>query len=296
MKKLFKEKNYQIVHSNINTLSVFPLYAAKKAKVPIRIAHSHSTSNKKEVKRNIIKNVLRPFSKLYANKYICCSELSGRWLFGNKEYEKGKVFLLNNAIEIDKFNYDEKIRVEKREKIKIKEETLVIGNVGRMVETKNQSFLLTILTNISKQIDAVLVLIGQGPLEAELKKKVEEMRIEDKVIFLGQVEDVNNWYQAFDIFILPSFYEGFGMALLEAQASNLPCITATSVPKEVKLIDEFEFISLNASIDAWTGAVIKYKDANNRKSNKKILTDKGFDVSVEVNKLSNYYKEIIEGE
>ncbi len=112
--RIFEENKYQIVHSHINTLSVFSLYAAKKAGVPIRIAHSHSTTNKKEKKKNLLKQILRPFSKLFATDYMCCTEHAGRWMFGNKEFDKGNVFVLNNAIELDKFRYDEKIRKLKR--------------------------------------------------------------------------------------------------------------------------------------------------------------------------------------
>ena len=100
---LFKEKEYNIVHSHINALSIFPLRAAKKAGVPIRIAHSHSTTSKAEFKRNLLKNILKSFSKIYATDYFCCSELAGRWLFGDKTYDDNKVFLLNNAIDVDKF-------------------------------------------------------------------------------------------------------------------------------------------------------------------------------------------------
>lgn len=293
---MFKENKYLIVHSNINTLSVFPLYAAKKAKVPIRIAHNHATTNKKEFKRNLIKCFLRPLNKIYATNYMSCSEKAGRWMFGNKTYDNKKVTVINNAIKIDDFIYNEETRKIYRNKIRVKKNQIVIGHVGRMVETKNHLFLLSVFSNICEQKDAVLVLIGQGPLETKLKKQVKEMRIEDKVIFLGQIEDVNNWYQAFDILVLPSLYEGFGMALLEAQASNLPCATANNVPKEVKLINEFKFISLKENVDVWTSAVTNLIKNNHRKSNKKILIDKGFDISVEVNKLSNYYTNILEGE
>ena len=99
--KLFKDGNYDIVHSNMNALSVFTLRAAKKAGVPIRIAHSHSTSNKKEWKKTIIKNLLKPLSKIYATHYFACSELAGRWLFGNKTFDKGQVKVINNAIELN---------------------------------------------------------------------------------------------------------------------------------------------------------------------------------------------------
>ena len=112
LKKILKDGNYKIVHSHINTLSIFSLFAAKCAEVPVRIAHSHTTTSKVEWKKNLMKQVLRPFSKKYATHYFCCSELAGRWLFGDKEYDKGNVYLLNNAIDLDKFKYDEKIRNE----------------------------------------------------------------------------------------------------------------------------------------------------------------------------------------
>ena len=142
---VLKEGKYKIVHSHINALSIFPLRAAKKAGVPIRIAHSHSTSNKKEWKKNLLKSILKPFSKVYANKYICCSELAGRWLFGDKEYNKGTVYLLNNAIDLDKYQYNEELRNKKRKELKINEDTFVVGHIGRFVEQKNHRFLVVFL-------------------------------------------------------------------------------------------------------------------------------------------------------
>ena len=106
LEKLFREKKYRIVHSNINTLSVFPLRAAKKAGVKVRIAHSHSTSNPKEWKKNLLKNTLRPFSKKYATDYFACGELAGRYLFGNKTFDSGKVKIVHNAIDVEKFKFD----------------------------------------------------------------------------------------------------------------------------------------------------------------------------------------------
>ncbi len=152
LRRVLKENNYQIVHSHINTLSVFPLYAAKKVGIPTRIAHSHSTTNKKEWKKNILKQALRPFSKKYATYYMCCSELAGRWLFGNKTYNDGKVYLLNNAIELEKFSYNEKIRNKKRKELKIKKNQIVIGHIGRFVTQKNHDFLIDVLMKFIKRI------------------------------------------------------------------------------------------------------------------------------------------------
>lgn len=195
--KVFKENNYKIVHSNINTLSVFPLRIAKKAKIPVRIAHSHSTSNKKEWKKNLLKNILKPFSKVYANKYMCCSELAGRWLFGDKEYDKGTVYLLNNAIDLNKYKYDVKIRKNKRKELSIKDSTFVVGHIGRFVEQKNHRFLIDIFDVIHKRHNnSILLLAGQGPLMDEMKQKVKDLGLEDSVRFLGQRSDAAELYQA----------------------------------------------------------------------------------------------------
>ncbi len=208
LRRVLRDGKYKIVHSHINTLSVFPLYAAKKVGVPVRIAHSHSTTNKKEWKKNLLKQVLRPFSKKYATNYMCCSELAGRWLFGDKAYDEGKVYLLNNAIDLDKFKYDKKIRDKKRKELGIKEDTIVIGHIGRFVAQKNHTFLIDIFNQFhKKEKNSILLLAGQGPLQEEIKNKVRELGLDDSVRFLGQRNDANELYQAFDVFLLPSLYE-----------------------------------------------------------------------------------------
>ena len=171
LKKVLKAGNYKIVHSHINALSVFSLWAAKCAGVPVRIAHSHSTSNKKEWKKTLIKNLLKPFSKVFATDYFACSELAGRWLFGKKVFNAGKVTIINNAIDLDKFKYNEKIRKSKRKELGINDDTLVIGHIGRFVKQKNHDFLIDIFNEVYKKNNkAILLLIGQGPLKEAIEQ------------------------------------------------------------------------------------------------------------------------------
>ena len=207
--RIFKENNYKIIHSHINALSVFPLRIAKKAGVPIRIAHSHSTSNKKEWKKNILKIILRPFSKLYANNYFACTEYAGKWLFGKKVVERKELNVINNAIDLKKFEFNENTREDLRKELGIKEDVLVIGHVGRFMKQKNHEFLIDVFEKAIKQDDNIyLILVGQGPLEDKIKEMAKEKGIEYKILFLGQRNDVNKLYQAMDIFVLPSLYEG----------------------------------------------------------------------------------------
>lgn len=290
LKKIFKENNYKIVHSHINTMSVFPLRAAKKAGVPIRIAHSHSTTNKKEKKKNLLKQVLRPFSRVYATDYMCCSELAGRWLFGDKEYDKGNVYLLNNAIDLDKFKYNESLRKEKRKELGISDDTLVIGHIGRFVEQKNHRFLIDIFNEIHKQNNnSLLLLAGQGPLMEEMKEKVKILGIEESVKFLGQRNDINELYQAFDVFCLPSLYEGLPVVGVEAQATGLLCIFSDDMTKETKVLDTTRFMSLDATAEVWANKILddikKYKriDASIE------MTDKNFNIKEEAKRLEECY-------
>lgn len=294
LKKILKEGHYKIVHSHINTLSVFSLFAAKCAGVPIRIAHSHSTTNKKEKKKNLLKQVLRPFSKIYANKYMCCSELAGRWLFGNKEYDKGNVYLLNNAIDLDNFKYDEKIRKSKRKKLGIKNNTLVIGHIGRFVDQKNHRFLIDIFNEVHKKNNnSILLLAGQGPLMEEIKEKVNTLGLNDSVRFLGQRNDVNELYQAFDIFLLPSLYEGLPVVGIEAQAAGLLCVLSDDMTKETKVLDSTIFMSLNNTAEEWASVLLDKYSKYERKDTKEEISNNNFNIKVEGKKLENKYLGLI---
>lgn len=290
LKRVLKEGNYKIVHSHINTLSVFSLFAAKCAGVPVRIAHSHSTTNKKEKNKNLMKQLLRPFSKVFATDYMCCSELAGRWLFGNKEYDKGNVYLLNNAIDLDKFKYDEVVRRKKRKELNIDDDTLVIGHVGRFVEQKNHRFLIDIFNEVHKQNEnSNFLLVGQGPLMEEIKEKVKSLGLEDCVKFLGQRNDISELYQAFDVFCLPSLYEGLPVVGVEAQATGLLCLFSDDMTKETKILESTKFLSLEQDAKEWTEILLKSIEDFKRKDTTIEFFNNGFDIKKEVEKIEKYY-------
>ena len=290
LKKALKEDDYKIIHSHISTMSVFSLFAAKCAGVPVRIAHSHSTTNKKEKKKNLMKQVLRPFSKVFATDYMCCSELAGRWLFGNKEYDKGNVYLLNNAIDLDKFKYNESLRKKKRKELDIKDDTLVIGHIGRFVAQKNHDFLIDIFNEIHKKNNnSILLLAGQGPLMEDIKNKVKDLNLEDSVKFLGQRNDANELYQAFDVFLLPSLYEGLPVVGVEAQAAGLLCYLSDDMTKETKVLDITKFMSLNNTPEEWADNILDDVKKYKRIDTSKEMTAKNFNIKEEAKKLEEYY-------
>ncbi len=286
--RLFKENQYKIVHSNLNTLSVFPLYAAKKAGIPIRIAHNHSTAGKGETKKNIMKYILRPLAKVNATHYAACSKYAGEWLFGKKSMEKGEVTVFNNAIDLDKFKYNEAIRIDARKELGI-EDKFVVGHIGRFCYQKNHEFLIRIFAGVHKQNkDAVLLLIGSGELVGEVKNQIQQLGLTDCVIMLGNRNDCNRLYQAMDVFVLPSRYEGLPVVGVEAQASGTPCMFSTAMTKEAKMLDSTKMLDLDTSIDIWVDEILSVQKENFTC----VITqigDKGFDISIESRKLEEYY-------
>ena len=292
--RIFKENNYKIVHSHISTLSVFPLRIAKKAGVPIRIAHSHSTSNKKEWKRNLIKNILRPFSKLYANQFFACSELSGRWLFGEKAFKNGKIKIINNAIDLEKFKFNKEKRDEIRKKLKIDENIILIGHIGRFVTQKNHEFLIDVFNEIIKKrkqenFDSKLILIGQGNLKENIIEKIKYLGLQDYVIFTGQTTNVSDYYNAMDIFVLPSLYEGLPVVGIEAQANGLLCEFSTDMTKETKVLNTTKFISLKETAKKWAEIILEDYKNFKRKNSFDEMTKKNFNIKEEAKKLEKYY-------
>ncbi len=285
LKKIFKKNNYKIVHAHLNTLSIFPLYAAKKALVPIRIAHNHSTTSKKEWKKNLIKNLLKPFSKIYATDYFACTEYAGKWLFGKEDF-----YILNNAIDLEKFSFNNVIREKMRKELGVNKEAIVFGHVGRFVTSKNHKFIIKIFNSYHKKNNnSVLILVGQGPLMEEVKKEVKQLKLLSSVIFLGQRNDMDRLYQAFDLLLFPSLYEGLGMVLIEAQATGLPCITSNVVPTDAKVSNLIEFLPIADSDEQiWVNS-IKNKKIKSRKSQTKIVSSYGYNIKNEAHKLEEYY-------
>lgn len=245
---LLVQNGYPIVHSHINTLSVFPLRVAKKAGVPVRIAHSHATMGKGETKRNLMKLALRPFANVYPTDRVACSRYAGEWLFG-----RGADFtVIPNAVELGRFRFGAAARGAVRAEWGAGEGCCAVGNLGRMESTKNQAFLIDAFARMhAEHPDSMLVIAGCGSLRGPLEEKARDMGLSGCVRFLGQVGDVSRLYQGMDVFALPSLYEGFGMALLEAQVAGVPSVVSDRVSPEVVLTDGCRLLPLEGGADAW---------------------------------------------
>ena len=249
LQRLFRQEGWRIVHSHINALSVFPLGAAKKAGVPVRIAHSHSTSSKGEFVRNAAKQLLRTQANRYPTVRLACTEHAGKWLFGDAPFE-----VLANPIDFKRFTFDPEARVELRRAWGVGDADLLVGHVGRWAPQKNQIHLLHVLKGLVESgVSAKLALLGDGPDRVAIEAEAESLGLTDRLIAPGCVDSAKA-YSAFDLFCFPSRYEGLGMAAMEAQASGLPCFVSDAVPNEIDLTGKVRFLPLD-SADAWTVAV-----------------------------------------
>lgn len=247
---LFREQCWNIVHSHMNTLSVFPLRAANRAGVPIRIAHSHSSGGggEGEAARDLLKTLLKQFSRVYPTHLLACSHVAGDWLFGsNSGYE-----VLPNAIDIASFAPDESLRIQARRNLGIADETFVVGHIGRMAPPKNHRMLLSIFRELLEfNPDSILLLIGDGPLMEQVRQTARDMGVSDRVCFYGQKGDTAMFYRAFDVFCLPSLYEGLPVVGIECQASETPILASNAVTPETKVTSLMDFESLDSSPRAW---------------------------------------------
>ena len=298
IRKFFQEHpEYQIIHCNMSELGYFAYKEAYKAGIPVRICHSHNTPKGFDSK-SIFRFYFKHRCRRYVTHMFACSIDAGIWLFGKKN--KDKIQIIPNSIDTKLYTYNELIRNEMRESLNIKDE-FVVGHVGRFFEQKNHMFLIDIFYELQKQYDnSKLVLVGGGELDDSLKNKVKNkiknLRIEDKVIFTGVVENTNNYMQAFDVFLFPSLFEGFGIVLLEAQASGLYCFTSKDVvPKNVNICQLVNYISLSENAKYWSGQLMNCIDGYPRDDMQHKIINAGYDIEDSSLKMTNQYLEMIRG-
>lgn len=289
----FAEGQYTIVHSHLNTLSCFPLYAAFRAKVPIRIAHSHSTTSRGEWKRNLMKQALRPFSKTFATHYAACADYTARWLFSSRTVQDGKVHLIQNAIDTVRFSPNEAAQQRIRKEFHL-ENRFIIGHIGRFAFQKNHELLIRVFAEVYRQNpNAALILIGTGELEADIRSLVKALDIEKAVVFTGIRRDIPDFLNAFDVFFLPSRYEGLPVVGIEAQAVGLPCLMSDAVTKDTAITPLVEFFPLHADIEAWAQKLLSYEHTQKRPY-PDLLRDSGFDIHHAAQDLCCWYENLFD--
>lgn len=294
IKKFFREHHdYDILHNHQTNLDIFYLREAKKWKIPVRIMHAHSTRYDIGTLRMTI---LRLMSKVYANYYFACSKEAGEFMFGKNITSNPKFYVINNAIDTEKYTFNNEIREKVRKENNL-ENNFVIGNVSRMVDMKNHKFLIEVFNEILKiQENAKLLLVGNGPLKEELQKKVKQLNIEKNVIFYGVYNKVNELLQAMDVFVLPSLFEGVPITIIEAAASSVKYVISDKIDSHLKPNNLELKLSLDLSAKQWAERILEFSNKYNRTDEKNLIQKSGFDIQKQVNKLEQIYKQITQGE
>lgn len=222
---------YKIVHSHLDKMSGLVLHSAKRAGVPIRIAHSHNTRSEGNLLAKGIKWFAGNLILQKATDYLACSKAASQWLFKQRS---NQTFILKNSIDLHTFKSTLGIREKIREQYNIKKDHFVIGHVGRFCHQKNHDFLIDIFFNVLRiNPDAILVLVGEGPLKDKVRRKAANMGLLNNVLFLGIKENIQEILQAFDCMVFPSHHEGLPVTLIEAQSVGLPCLISDRITNEV---------------------------------------------------------------
>jgi glycosyltransferase involved in cell wall biosynthesis len=282
---------YRIIHGHVRSTASIYLKLAKRYNLST-IAHSHSISSGSGITA-VIKDFFQYPIRYISDYFMACSESAGRWLFGDRIVTSNKFRVINNAIDVESFTFNNQTRDAIRHEFKI-ENKYVIGHVGRFHPTKNHEFLIDIFKNIHNQFNnSVLLLIGDGALKESIRIKVKNLNLENSVIFAGVRSDVPDIFQGMDMFLMPSWFEGLPVTLIEAQASGINCVISDTITKDVKITELVDFVSLQKSAEEWAGIILNYKGKIDRKNMSNQIVKSGYDIQANVQWLTNFYDSIL---
>ena len=284
LKQFFKDHpEYRIVHVHQDCLGSVALQCAKECGIPVRIAHSHSSSALKDLKYPIKLWYMRKIPA-YATHLLACGKQAGDWMFSGSPYE-----IIKNAIDTEKYEYSPAKAKEVKKMLGIGTE-LTVGHVGNFTLAKNHTFLIDIFQALlQKRPDAKLVLVG-GDYEIEAaKEKVNRLGLNDHVMFLGIRSDVRDLMQAMDVFVFPSLYEGLPVTMIEEQAAGIPAIISDHVSDECVVTKNLVTVmKLDDSAEQWADCILKRAEEGKRSHRNEIIAA-GYDIASEAEKLENFY-------
>lgn len=284
---------YKILHSHMSELGYFAFKEAIRHDVPVRICHAHnapvfSSETAIEKFKRIPRELLARQMRKVSTDYFTCSQIAGEWLFGKKNSEK--LIFMRNAIDAQSFAYNATRALCVKADLGWTDK-FVIGHVGRFCPQKNHAFLIEIFHEFhSKHPKSILALIGSGELQGKIQEKVRNLGLEKDVYFLGSRADMPDIYQAFDVFLFPSFYEGLPVSLIEAQASGLPCVISDTISDQTRLIPAYYPVSLKEKPEQWVTQLEKCMDRNERSFTTEYIIQAGFDIHRNATWLAEYYK------
>lgn len=257
-RRFYKENHFDVLYLNTcDVVSIDPLKFAKAAGVPIRIIHSHSTGIQQGIQRKMSRfhqfseRRSRQTLQQYATHLFACSKNAGDWMFDGRPYH-----IIKNGIQLSKYQFTYEKRVKIREKFGYGEERLV-GIIGRLDPQKNVFFAIKILETLLTRSGIKAVFVGDGEQRSEVETAVKNAGLDQKVQFVGAVDNVNEWMSAIDCLLMTSLFEGLPFVLVEAQAAGVPCVVSSAVSEEANITGLLEYVSLEERIDVWAGKVME---------------------------------------
>jgi len=251
-KELLITQPYSIIHGHLVNSAFIYLREAKHQGIPHRVIHAHSAQMSDTTIKRIRNKALSKGIPLWANNYVAVSSLAAHRVFGNNP----NVHIVSNGVDTDLFRYNEVVRMDVRSELGLSQNTLCVGHVARFSPIKNHGFLLEIFEILRKRVSCILVLVGDGDLETAIKSRVREKGLQNSIKFLGLRKDAHRLYQAFDVFLLPSISEGFGLVVVEAQCAGVGCIVSESVPNTVVCSDYIKFLPI-CDAKEWADEALK---------------------------------------
>lgn len=284
---LITNSEYQVLHSH-NGGGAILFSTAKKHNMSV-VVHSHNTGVKDTSKiRNMLRKISHHMNYKYADAFFACSKEAGEYAFGKKN-----VTVVRNAIDINKYTYNEEKRFEIRQQLGVGNE-VIIGTIGRLTTQKNPEGIIKIFEGLlEKKEECKLLWIGTGELEESIKKKIKEKNLDKKIIMTGAIPNVNEMLQAMDVFILPSLWEGLGIVAIEAQAAGLPTLCSDSVPEEARVSELCCYITL-CDYDKWVTEIEACRKLRRGEYNTaEEVREHGYDIQQEAKTLLRLYSEII---
>ena len=282
VRDFFKTHRYNIIHSHVTHLSFFFYPIAKFFGVKMIIQHSHAIKWSDRFLNGLRNRFLFFFVRSFITKKLACSDSAGKFLF------KENYIVINNGIDIEKFKFNQEVRDKKRKELNI-QNRFVIGHVGRFSHEKNHEFIVDIFNEIYKRDkNSSLLLVGDGLLKQTIEEKINKLNLSDNVIFTGTKSNVNDYYQAMDVFVLPSFQEGLGLVAIEAQCSGLPCFISDGVPEESMICNTTK-IQLSNSAKEWADIILEKTKKFERADCSEFIKQTGYDIKETTKKIQEIY-------
>lgn len=289
LEKLLIEGNYDAIHVHESETCYVALAVAKKLGIRCRVAHSHTCSPWEGMKGELRRLSGCVLNYHYATHVIGCGRLAGERVFGKWNMKRPKAMVLPNAIDTARFAFDPELRREVRAELDA-ENRFVLGMVGRLCVEKNYPFALELVSRLRKEEPScLLVIAGNGEEEENIRAKIRELGIENHVKLLGRRADVERLHQAFDVFLLPSFTEGFPVAAVEAMASGLPVLLSDVITRELKFGTAVRYLSLNEP-EAWTKEILSWRKDTGREQRQREPADHTLDIRQTAKLLEETYQ------